>query len=69
MSSKRWARLAPLRQELFLRQVDLEVLAEYMVDFSNDERLPGHIRTNLVDSANRLFEEARYLASARRELR
>lgn len=69
MSSKRWARLRPLRNELFRRQIDLEVASEYMVDLSNDPRLPGHIRSNLGDTANRLKEEAQYLQRARRELR
>lgn len=69
MSSARWARLRPLRDELFRRQIDLEVEAEYLVDLAGDPRLPGHIAQNLGDSANRLKEEAAYLRRARRELR
>lgn len=69
MGSERWRRLAPLRQELLRRQVDVEIAAECLVDLGNDERRPGHIRCNLADSARRLREEADYLRRARRELR
>ena len=69
MSSERWHRLRPLRAELLRRQVDLEVAAEQLVDLSKEPQLPGHIAVNLGDTASRLFEEAKYLARARRELR
>lgn len=65
----RWERFRPQRHLLMMRALDLECVAEDLLALCKRGELPGHILQNFGDVANRLREEAKYVKSARRELR
>lgn len=65
----RWERFRSQRHELMMRALDLECVAEDLENMCKAGQLPGHILQNFGDVANRLRAEAKYVKSARRELR
>ena len=65
----RWERFRPERADLEITAIGLECDADRLLRLAARGDLPGHIVQNLGDTANRLKAEAKYLRSARRELR